>query len=210
MGWALFGDEVQRAGRYGLILEMVDVMGWILRMLRAKEPTLNATLSQMGELYADRGVGIDEYGHLLHGVHDVLTVHFQSEYTAEIRYAVDEVIAFSVQRMTGKDLKFRGADALSALLNERTFEGLEQCMASGVGREYLYRYLHREQCAEIVLFLQLMQRYRATDDYTERLLLSMDITTFCVDPQSAFAVDLSTDSRTKVELCGVILSGFVV
>ena len=208
MGWALIGDA-QRFGAVSvealraLILEMVDVMGWILRMLRAKEPTLNATLSQMGELYADRGVGIDEYGHLLHGVHDVLTVHFQSEYTAEIRYAVDEVIAFSVQRMTGKDLKFRGADAdsadaLRALLNERTFEGLEQCMASGVGREYLYRYLHREQCAEIVLFLQLMQRYRATDDYTERLLLSMDITTFCVDPQSAFAVDLSTDSRTKV------------
>jgi len=213
IGWALIGtaapskvdDErfhkMPSAAMQSLVLSVVDIMGWILRMMAVKEATLSASLSKMGALYAESGIGQSEYRRFRCGVHEVMAVHFNAEYTTAVQFAVDQIVVFSVQKMIGIDVTIDGVAGkdLSSLLADRTFADLDRCMASEIGREYLFRFLLQEQCADIVLFLQLMCRYRAADDVSQRLMLSVDIDALCIDPQSAFSVKvLSTECRLKI------------
>merc|ERR1719295_260346 len=187
-------------GCSALIVEMMDIMGWILRMIKRKQTNLQAMLHEMGELYAERGVGIDEYSHLLHGLHSVFAL--RAEYTTAIRLSVDEVMVYSVQKMTGSDLKIRDdadfGESLTALLAKGTFNDLDHCMATEIGREYLFRYLHQAQCSKIVLFLQFILRYKEPVNRSQRTLLSAQIDALFVDSQSAFCLDLSRRCRTKI------------
>lgn len=219
MGWSLVGDVLRSKHVDGVrvrnlslesvetvILEMMDIMGWIVRKIKMKDATLDAVLVQMGDVYATHGIGMKEYGHLLHRMHGAFTIHFREHYTAAIRFAVDEVFVFSVQKMTGNDLKVcnattdgDGESALSALLSQRTFQDVVQCMASEEGREYLYRYLHQVHCTDIVLFLQLMHCYKGTEQETpRRRVVARDIEAICLQRDSPFAVDFAVSCNHKV------------
>ena len=97
--------------------------------------------------------------------------------------------------MTGKDLKI-----LDPLENADFVHSVGDCIASEIGREYLFRYLHQKHCEEMVLFLKLMIKYKSIPsmDSKERLLMAADISTLCLNPHSPFSIKVPFECKQKV------------
>ena len=111
----------------------------------------------------------------------------------QVQFAIDEIFTFSTQLMTGKDLK-----TMNPTQTPNFLKSLRVCLKDKSGKEYLYRHLAQRFCDEIVVFLQLIEKYKAATDHHKRLLIARDILKICIHNDGVFAINVSYECRKQV------------
>eukprot|EP01084_Bolivina_argentea_P214411 364004_1 len=139
-------------------LRYLDMMGWLIRHLITDNIDLHSQLSQLGVLHDKMGICIEHYTPMLHSLHETFAYYFGCKYNVEVKYALDEIFSFAANVMTGKSLKcnahLNDIHKQFARTNVPFLKNLYACLASSIGKEYLYTYLSQTFCDEIIIFLK--------------------------------------------------------
>ena len=106
--------------------------------------------------------------------------------------------------MTGQDLDevangYHLADLQDEMKDHSFLQSLRICLASSIGREYLYRFLQQTFCDEIAIFLQSLSKFKIQSSEKERFMVARDIVKNSIEPTATFAVNISYETRQAVE-----------
>ena len=113
---------------------------------------------------------------------------------------MDQIISLSAEIMTGNNVT-RSNRARSFHGTSTSFlESLEICLKSEIGTEYFYRYLQQNHCEELAIYLQLLQKFKVQTTDKQRYVVVKEIINTCVSPKGLYAVNISYETRKKVEL----------
>eukprot|EP01083_Nonionella_stella_P067935 180015_1 len=74
-------------------------------------------------------------------------------------------------------------------------KNLHVCLKSDAGKAYLYRYFQQTFCDELVIYLQSMQRYKASTSDKERFMIARDICKASIRETAPFAINISCGAR---------------
>eukprot|EP01084_Bolivina_argentea_P207848 354542_1 len=174
-------------------LKYLDMIGFTVRTVGNDAARASVLLQKLGAVHDAMHIDIQSYAIMLSEMHRVFGVYFPRHYTEAVRFALDETFTYCVQLMTGTDLKI-----CNALDNVAFMNSLDACLASDIGREYLFRYLHQVWCDEIVFFLQLSFKYRCEKEDKKRYVIARNIHRFCMKPKGVLVVNVSYECRRKV------------
>ena len=128
----------------------------------------------------------------------------------QIKYAIDQIFTLAARIMTGQDLNevsnsYHLADLQDEMKDLPFLQSLPVCLASNIGREYLYRYLQQTFCDEIAIFLQSLAKFKIQSSDKERFMIARDIVKNSIDPSATFAVNISFETRQAVQYINLIL-----
>jgi len=181
-------------------LKFLDMMGYLLRHLIQDNIDLYDILVKLGKFHQRMGIKMEHFAPMLDSLHESLSYYFPSKYSIDVKYSMDEIFGLAAQLMTGQDLKnasklneihksFSDAKEIEFLRN------LHECLASTIGREYLYSYLKQTWCEEIVLFLQTVSKFKKAFTPIQRFRLARQIDKVSIRPQADFALNISYECR---------------
>eukprot|EP01084_Bolivina_argentea_P005404 10202_1 len=175
-------------------LKYLDMIEYAIRSAAANRGNVNSDLLlQLGQLHDAMGVTAECYVAMLKQTHDVFQFYFPIQYTEEVRFAFDEMFTYITFQMTGIDLKI-----ISPLQNTYFLRSLRECIKSDIGRQLLFRFLHQVYCDEIVIFLQLITKYKSETDDRIKFLIAKDILRICIDFEGIFAINISYECRQQI------------
>eukprot|EP01083_Nonionella_stella_P098346 276514_1 len=182
-------------------LRYLDMMGWCIRNTIVDNIDLFGQMTKLGSIHKAMGIEIEHYAPMLEAMHETFAYYFGSNYTIEIKYALDEIFSLTAQIMTGDiESHFKDLNQQFAGDNIPFLHSLDACLKSSIGSEYLYRFLSQTWCDEIVMFLQSISRFRGMISDKERYIMAKDITALSIQPSAKFALNLSYATRHTI-LC---------
>lgn len=117
--------------------------------------------------------------------------------SSTIKRRVDIVNSILFGIISGTDLKLSSkSHDISQLFFLRS---LRDCIADQVGSQYLFKYLHKNYCDEMVMFLYLLSIFKKTEhDAQLRFIITQNICQTCIDSQGSFAINISYDHRQTI------------
>eukprot|EP00484_Ammonia_sp_Unknown_P019064 CAMPEP_0197030852 /NCGR_PEP_ID=MMETSP1384-20130603/9995_1 /TAXON_ID=29189 /ORGANISM="Ammonia sp." /LENGTH=407 /DNA_ID=CAMNT_0042460277 /DNA_START=1 /DNA_END=1224 /DNA_ORIENTATION=+ len=180
-------------------IKFLDMTGWLIRYLITDNIDLQALLQKLGTMHRAMGIKIQHFNPMLQAMHETFSYYFDHQYTIDVKYAFDEIFALAAQLMMNEPL--RQSSHLMALSEQFQgteipfLKGLDVCLQSNIGKEYLYRYLQQTWCDEMVIFLQTLSRFKSMTCDKERFMVARDIIKTCIEPSAAFAVNISYECR---------------
>eukprot|EP00483_Globobulimina_turgida_P005628 UN05638 len=177
------------------------MIGWLMRHLVTDNIDLCSILTRLGVMHQQFGINIKHFNPMLQAMHVTFSYYFGTAYSLEIKYAFDEIFSLTAQMMTGQELKCNSH--LNNITQEFAIEGgdipflkdLETCLASTIGREYLFVYLSQTWCDEIVIFLKALFRFKSLMSDKERFMVARDITKTSIQPTGTFCLNISGETR---------------
>eukprot|EP00484_Ammonia_sp_Unknown_P008526 CAMPEP_0197073140 /NCGR_PEP_ID=MMETSP1384-20130603/210454_1 /TAXON_ID=29189 /ORGANISM="Ammonia sp." /LENGTH=410 /DNA_ID=CAMNT_0042511971 /DNA_START=26 /DNA_END=1258 /DNA_ORIENTATION=- len=182
-------------------LKYLDMIGWLVRYLVTDNIDLCSILSRLGTFHQKMGIQLHHFNPMLQAMHESFSYYFKQKYTIDVKYAFDEIFTLCAQFMTGESLN-GGRSPYLLKINEQFqqnvvpfLQDLDTCLGSGVGQDYLYRYLQQTWCDEIVIFLKTSARFKCAVDDKDRIALAVDIKNTCIKETAEFALNLSYMTR---------------
>lgn len=88
-----------------------------------------------------------------------------------------------------------GESVISQFQNVDYLENVKTCLASPIGREYLFRYLQQTWCDEIVIYLQSMMKFKNQTTDKGRFMIARNIIDVSIEPNSNLAINVSYETR---------------
>lgn len=174
-------------------LKFLDMISFIVRSVNIHNTNCDKLLSKLGIQHDSMGIGIQCYAVMLKQVHESFKFYFPKKYSHDVQFAIDEIFIFAAQLMTGQDLK-----TINPAQSVTFLKSLRICLKDKSGKEYLYRHLSQRFCDEIVVFLQLLEKYKSTTDHHTKLLIARDILKICIHNEGVFAINVSYECRKQV------------
>eukprot|EP00484_Ammonia_sp_Unknown_P018395 CAMPEP_0197038180 /NCGR_PEP_ID=MMETSP1384-20130603/15163_1 /TAXON_ID=29189 /ORGANISM="Ammonia sp." /LENGTH=410 /DNA_ID=CAMNT_0042468577 /DNA_START=24 /DNA_END=1256 /DNA_ORIENTATION=+ len=180
-------------------MKYLDMMGWLMRNLVADGIDLYALLSKLGVVHQAMGVSLKHFDPMLQAMHETFAYYFDTKYTIEIKYAFDEIFSVAAQIMTGQEL---GSSSRLNQINQQFqdnaipfLKGIDVCLQSNIGQEYLYRFLQQTWCDEMVIFLKALARFKSSPSNGERFMVARQITKTCIEASGSFSLNISYEQR---------------
>lgn len=210
--FAMYSDECTKAvmqknlkhkGQLELAsMKYLDMMGWLIRYLITDNIDLYALLSKLGTVHQAMGVQQAHFEPMLQAMHETFAYYFGTQYTIDVKYALDEIFALASQVMTGQELQENSHLMMLSAQFQGTnipfLESVECCLQSTIGAEYFYRYLQQLCCDEIVMFLKSVSRFKALVCDKERFMVVRQIQKACIASSGPFSLNLSYHCRTTI------------
>eukprot|EP01084_Bolivina_argentea_P264399 447862_1 len=180
-------------------IQYLDMFGWLIRHLVTDNIDLHALLTKLGAQHQRMGIKITHFTPMLQAMHDTFSYYFETKYTIEVKYAIDEIFSLAAQLMTGESL----AHSTHLMDITKQFQGddipflknLNVCLDSSIGKEYLYRYLAQTWCDEIAVFIKSISRFKKLMTDKERFFVAKEITKTSINATATFCLNLSYENR---------------
>ena len=71
-------------------MEFLDVIGWMIRIIKADGPNTGEFLSELGSFYDERGITMRCYSSMFMSVHETFSLYFPSKYAEDVQFAMDK------------------------------------------------------------------------------------------------------------------------
>jgi len=186
----LFKDKsIEKSG-----LMFYDMFCWILKSVYNMKIDWKETLKFIGKTHTNMGITIKDYESLLQAFNVTMLYYFKKTYNVETKYAIEQVYLSCVMIITKHNnksalLRSNEIHDLSFLIN------LDSCLHNRFGREYLFRYLAQNFCDEMVVFLNLLNKYNICDNDKGKYIILKEIYNKCIQSDSEFEVNISHETR---------------
>ena len=167
-------------------------MGWLTRKLLCNDIDLYLLLTKLGTMHKNMGITIKHFNPMLEAMHETFSYYFATKYNIEVKYAMDEIFTLAAQIMTGQDIKYSSHlnDIVCSFGTEQIvfLQSLNKCLASNIGREYLYKYLSQTWCEELAIFLQSLTRFKSQICPKARFMIARNICKTSIQPYATFTI----------------------